>query len=146
MFRNAALNRAGRKPTGAAGRSPSGFALLRSFLRDRRGAIAVEFAFLLPVQALALAMLTEQQLTFVTEAAARCAAIQASPCLSPEATSAWAAGQIVGVPAISAGNFVVTFDAGCGGVSVVVTYSYSGVILKALKLGAAACYVPEPAK
>lgn len=138
--------------TRAATRAFCGFPLLSLLLRDHRGSIAVEFAILIPVQALlifggidlALAMLTEQRLNFATEAAARCGTVKDSPCSSPSATSAWAAEQ-AGVPNISSGNFVVTFNAACGGVSVLATYSYSGFILPTIGLGAAACYVPEKA-
>lgn len=122
-------------------------------LRDCRGSIMVEFAIMLPVQVLlvfggldlALATLIEQRLTFVTEAAAHCAAVKDSPCSSPVATSTWAAQQAIGVIGITAEDFVVNFDATCGGVSVATTYNYSGFILPPVKLKAAACYVPEPA-
>jgi Flp pilus assembly protein TadG len=112
----------------------------------------VEFAILLPVQVLlifggldlALATLIEQRLTFVTEAAAHCAAVKNSSCLTPDATSVWAAQQAVGVMGITAGAFVVNFNATCGGISVATTYRYSGFILPPVTLGASACYVSEP--
>lgn len=147
----AALGCAHRPLTCGAIRSRRIFPQLRSLLRDRRGSIAVEFAILLPVQALLIfggidlvfAALTEERLSFATEAAARCGALNGSQCETAEATSTWAAHQSVGVPNISAENFVVTFDAQCGGVSVVATYSYSGIVLPAVTLGSAACYIPE---
>lgn len=124
----------------------------RSFLRDRRGTVALEFAVILPSLLLifiggldlALAMLTEQQLTFVTESAARCAAEKNPNCLSVAATEAWAAQRAVILPGVSAGNFAATFDAPCGGIEVVATYFYSGFALPGIPLTAEACYPPEP--
>jgi Flp pilus assembly protein TadG len=152
MFRqivHTALSRAHYLLTGGAVRSCRMFLLLWRLLHDRRGSIAVEFAILLPLQILlifggldlVLATLTEERLNFATETAARCSAVKDPLCSTPDATSAWAAQQSVGVPNISAANFKVAFNnTACGGVSVVATYSYSGVVLPAVKLGAAACY------
>jgi Flp pilus assembly protein TadG len=137
--------------TSAAGtRSSRIVPLFARLLHDRRGSIAVEFALLLPLQILLvvggldllLATLTEERLNFATEAAARCGALNSPSCSTPGATAAWAAQQSVGVPNISAKNFEVIFDATCGGVSVSATYSYSGIVLPTVNLGAAACYVP----
>jgi Flp pilus assembly pilin Flp len=138
---------------GAANRLCSNSPLWRSLMRDHQGSIAVEFAILLPIQALlivggldlALATLTAERLNFATEAAARCGAVKNSSCLTAAAISAWAAEQAAGIPNISAGNFAVSFDATCGGVSVVATYRYSGFVLAPIGLGAQACYVSEPA-
>lgn len=128
------------------------FPALRWLVRDHRGSIAVEFAILVPIQALLIfggldsgfAMLTAQRLNFATEAAARCGAVENSSCPTPDATSAWAAQQ-AGLPNITSGNFIVTFNAGCGGVSVVATYRYTGLVLPAIDLRAAACYATEKA-
>jgi hypothetical protein len=127
------------------------FCALRSFLQDRRGIVALEFAIVLPILLLifigglhlALAVLVEQQLIFITQSAAVCAAQKSPNCLSEQATDAWAAQRAVALPGMSAGNFTATFGAPCGGVEVVVTYSYSSFGLPSIPLAAEACYPVE---
>ena len=124
----------------------------RSLLRELRGVVALEFAIILPSLLLifiggldlAFAMLAEQQLTFITESAAVCAAQKSPNCLSTDATEVWAAQQATALPGVSAQNFSATFDAACGGVEVVATYSYSGFALPSIPLAAEACYPSEP--
>lgn len=124
----------------------------RPLLRDQRGVVALEFAIILPALLLifigsldlAFAMLAEEQLTFVTESAAVCAALKSPNCLSTKATEAWAAQRAATLPGVSAGNFTATFDAPCGGVEVVATYSYSGFALPSIPLAAEACYPSQP--
>jgi hypothetical protein len=88
---------------------------------------------------LGLAMLFEQRLTFATEAAARCAAMNNTFCSTAEATQEWAAEQAGGLPGITFGNFTVNLSASCGA-SVDANYSYLGVVLPTINLAATACY------
>jgi hypothetical protein len=92
---------------------------------------------------LAFMVIVEQQLIFITQSAAVCAAQKHPDCLSEQATEAWAAQQAAALPGMSAGNFTATFGAPCGGVEVVATYSYSSFGLPSIPLAAEACYPTE---
>ena len=78
--------------------------LLRRWSRDRGGATAVEFAFVLPIAAmLVIGTMSAAQLLsvingmhFAVEEAARCSAVNRTVCSSPSATAAYAAARYVG--------------------------------------------------
>jgi Flp pilus assembly protein TadG len=92
---------------------------------------------LLGVFDLGVAMLTETRINFAVEAAAKCGAIGAMTCASPEETAVYGA-SVARVPGLSASGFVVTMAA-CG-VNVTASYAYVGMILPAMTLNAGACY------
>jgi Flp pilus assembly protein TadG len=118
---------------------------LSDVARDRDGAVAVEFAFILiplllllfGIFDLGVAMLTETRINFAVEAAAKCGAIGAAICASPAETAIYAV-SVAGVPGLSASSFAVT-TAACG-INVTATYAYNGMILPAMTLRAGACY------
>ena len=119
--------------------------VLSEVARDCGGAVALEFAFilipllllLLGVFDLGVAMLTETRINFAVEAAAKCGAIGAMTCASPNETAVYGA-SVARVPGLDASGFVVT-EAVCG-VSVTAAYAYIGMILPAMTLKAGACY------
>jgi Flp pilus assembly protein TadG len=101
--------------------------VLTGLWRARRGATAIEMAFLLPVFMLFLlgicefgrAMWTQTALQFAVEAAARCAAISPSLCTASGGSSmdipGYAATQTFGM-SIPASAFTYTQNFACGGV------------------------------
>jgi hypothetical protein len=118
---------------------------LRTVATNCGGSIAVEFAIiiipflllLIGAADLGFAMLTETRITFAVEAAAKCGAIGAAMCASASETAVYGA-SVAGVPGLGASGFVVT-TATCG-LSVTATYPYTGMVLPAITLKAAACY------
>ncbi|HEX3411269.1 MAG TPA: TadE/TadG family type IV pilus assembly protein [Stellaceae bacterium] len=110
--------------------------------RSERGAILVEFAILFPVMILliiggidiGLAMVEANRLNFAVEAGARCQAIKASPCPTPDATVTYAS-SAAGLPGAA---FAVS-AAPCG-VQVDGSYTYASFILPNIPLNATACY------
>ena len=126
----------------AAGACVSG---LRQLAHDCSGAVAIEFLIMLwPLLLLllgtfdiGLVTLTETRINFAVEAAAKCGAISATMCTSPSQTAAYGA-SVAALPGLDASGFSV-LTAACG-TYVAASYAYSGVVLPAITLNAAACY------
>lgn len=114
--------------------------MLRTFIADRRGVAAIEFALLAPAflmlligtMTMGVLLFTASSLHFATEAAARCASVKSTVCKDAPTTVAFAAsnyfgsknaaaftcsGRVCGGTAASCGNKVagtvtVTLDVG----------------------------------
>lgn len=127
---------------------------LAALWRARRGATAVEMAFLLPVFILILlgiaefgrALWTQTALQFAVEAAARCAAVSPSLCTAPGGSTmnvpAYAASQAFGM-SIPSSTFTYTANATCGvasgssgsgGAQVTASYAFHTVVPQLLPL------------
>ena len=106
---------------------------IRLRLRSRRGAVAVEFAFLLPALLLFVLGLIESGRLFWTyttlywgaESAARCAVVNATLCGTPAQIQSYAAAQAYGI-AVSASDFTAA-TAACG-VQVSTNYPFTLLI------------------
>ena len=118
---------------------------LRDLARDCGGAVAAEFVIiLLPLFLLlfgtfdvGLAMSAKTRISFAVEAAAKCGALNMPVCNSASAIAAYGA-SAARLPGLGASGFTVTTVA-CG-VNVTATYTYTGMIMPAMALGAGACY------
>ena len=123
---------------------------MRSFFpRGRKGAVAIEYALLLPALLLFVVGImetgriiwTQTTLDRAVEAAARCGAVDQTTCATTIATAQYAVTQAFGLK-IAVAAFTVTKPA-CG-VSVTAAFTYNFVIPlvapKAMTLNAQACY------
>jgi Flp pilus assembly protein TadG len=116
--------------------------------KNDSGAVLVEFAIVVPVLILlllggvdiGLASLSANKLNFATEAAARCQAINATPCSGGgNATIGYANS----VAQLSGASFIVTTSS-CG-IQVTGNYSYSAFYLPySIPMTTSACYPVAP--
>jgi Flp pilus assembly protein TadG len=120
---------------------------LRGFLADRRGATAVEYAFILPVFVMMIfGVIGVSQLAgamssmhYAVEEASRCFAVNKTTCGTPTTAAAYANAKYLGP---DVGVVFVATNTGCGfTVSATATYTLQlAVSTLDVPLSAAACY------
>jgi Flp pilus assembly protein TadG len=121
---------------------------MRCFLRDERGAAAIEYAFVLPallgfalgVMDLGRLVWTEVTLDRAVQAAARCAVVNATTCGTDAGIQSYAAGQAWGM-SVPTSSFTITRPA-CG-VTVRAETSFAFTVpwpVNISSVQAAACY------
>ncbi|MBV8337761.1 MAG: pilus assembly protein [Alphaproteobacteria bacterium] len=123
----------------------------KNCIRHDDGAVLVEAAIVLPVMVLVilggldlgLGMLAATQLNFTTEAAARCQAINATPCSGGGNATISYANSVAQNTLVSGASFTVT-TLSCG-VQVTGNYSYSSIYLPySIPITISACYPVVP--
>jgi len=124
---------------------------MRRILYNDDGAIALEFALVVPVFlllvlgifGLALILWTENSIQYAVEQAARCAAVDATDCGTAaavrDATIAWAGGVPLAATDVTV-NLAATCAAGQSGKAVAVRHTITYFVFVDVNTAAEACY------